>query len=147
DPLSGVQSSPVLSFAELIDHFQSDPGRRVAEKTRGNRRSMFSLLLEAIGRDRPVREITRADCRRVRELLLALPPNATKRFRGLPLAEVVTRAKAEGILPMAPATINAHMSLLSEVLGWGEREGYLEENHARELQVPDAPAKDKRRSF
>src|SRR5262249_2470870 len=61
DPLSGIQSSPVLSFAELIDHFQSDPGRRVAEKTRGNRRSMFSLLLEVISKDRPVREITRAD--------------------------------------------------------------------------------------
>jgi integrase len=147
DPLSGAPPSPVLSFAELIDQFQADPGRRVAEKTRGNRRSMFSLLLEAIGRDRPACEITRADCRRVRELLLALPPNATKRFRGLPLAEVVTRARAEGIPPMAPATINAHMSLLSEVLGWGEREGYLEENHARELQVPDTKAKDKRRSF
>lgn len=53
DPLSGAQPGPGLSFAELIDYYQADPGRCVAEKTRGNRRSMFNVLMEIIGRDRP----------------------------------------------------------------------------------------------
>jgi integrase len=48
---------------------------------------------------------------------------------------------------MAPATVNAHMGLLSEVLLWGEREGHVAQNVARGLLVPDTPAKDKRRSF
>jgi hypothetical protein len=140
-------AEPGLSFARLIEAYQADPSRRVSAKTKANRSSMFAVLKDIIGADTPARQITRSDAWRVQEYLLRLPAHASKRFRGMSIAEVVERARAEQIPPMAPATVNAHMGLLSEVLLWGERESHVAQNVASGLLVPDTPAKDKRRSF
>jgi len=138
---------PDISFGRLIELYVADPGRRVAPKTAGTRAGMFALLTAFIGANKPARQITRADACQLQDSLLALPAYAAKRFPGVSIAEVVERAKAAGLKPMAPATVNAHLGLLSEVLRWAMREGHLDRNVAEGLQVPDAPAKDKRRSF
>jgi integrase len=140
-------AEPGLSFAQLIEAYQADPSRRVSAKTKANRDGMFSVLQSILGTDTMARQITRSDARRIQEYLLRLPAHASKKFRGMSIAEVVERARAENIPPMAPATVNAHMGLLSEVLLWGEREGRVAQNVARGLLVPDTLAKDKRRSF
>jgi hypothetical protein len=140
-------AAPGISFAQLIERYENDPSRSVTAKTKANRAGMLGVLKEIIGESRPTGQITRADARRVQDSLLALPAHAAKRFPGLPISKIVERARSEKIPPMAPATVNAHIGLLSEVLRWGVRESLIGNNVADGLQVPDTPAKDKRRSF
>ncbi len=99
------------SLDELIAAFASDPSRGSrSDKTNTDYGMVFAALRDIIGSDRPVDLIKRDHLRRVRELFRALPPNATKRFRGKTLveaSEIATEAK----LPVLNAqTVNSHLT-------------------------------------
>lgn len=93
-------------------------------------------LRELLGPDRPVADITRQDCRRVQDILTALPPNASKRFRILTLEEAAARAKAEGLPTLHPASVNCYPQNLSALFRWAVQERHIEHNPAAGLSVP-----------
>src|SRR5262249_31369700 len=126
---------------------QSDPGRRVAPKTKLNHAGMYAVLRHFIGDDRPVRQISRAEARRVQECLLKLPAHASKRFRGMTLTQVMERAQAEGLRPIGPATTNLPVGPLPAGLQGRARGGTLDKNVAAHFHAPDTPPTEKRRSF
>jgi integrase len=98
--------------------------------------------------EKPIKAITRKVCREVLDTLRYLPPNASKRYRGLSSREAAARAKAEGLTPMGALTINGHIQKLSALLNWAVNEGYIDRNPARGLKVIDpVRRKDKRHPF
>ncbi len=157
---------PGVTLGELVKRYMDDPARvGVTAKTRLDSDFAFRALTELLGAvdsdfafraltelrgaATPARDITRADCRRVRDVLSKLPPNATKRFRGKKLERVATTAEARGLRPMAARTANAYLTKLSALFRWAEREEFVARNPAVGLKVaePEGDKRDARRPF
>jgi len=86
-----------------------------------------------LGEDKPVGEIEREDCRRVAAVICALPPNATKRLKGLPLEQAAVVVKDRALPPLHPKTATKYLNNLSALFEWAAREGYVSKNPARQL--------------
>lgn len=86
DPNSppSISSVASITISELVEEYLSEPDQRaVTDKTRAGRRAMYRVLVDVLGRDTPITEITRVDMRSVRDMLMRLPPNTSKRFPDL----------------------------------------------------------------
>lgn len=71
------------------------------------------MLLDLLGHQKVVDEISRADVREVRNLLMKLPPNATKRFPDIGLKQVAQIAEKNGLEPMSPKSVGLYVEALS----------------------------------
>ena len=141
---------PGIALTVLVARYMADLARAGASaKTRLDSDFAFRALTELLGECTPARDVTRAGCRRVRDVLSKLPPNATKRFLGEPLERAARRAEARGLRALAPRTVNAYLSKLSALFKWAEREGYVDKNPAVGLRAaePEGDQRGARRSF
>ena len=106
----------------------------------------FRVMREVIGGDKPVGDITRDDCRRVRDLFRRLPPNATKRFPRLSLSAAADQAERDGLPTLNARTVNANITRVSAIFNWAIQEGHMEKNPAGKLSVREDGAR-KREPF
>jgi integrase len=137
DPAFAVKPVSEITLADLIDRFTAD---KVAHLSSGKvlaYQALFRLLRELWGDAKPVREIDRANCRQVRDVVSSLPPHASKRWPRLTLIQAAEHARQHGIPPMDPATANAYLSRLSTLMGWGLREELIGRNPAVGLRVAE----------
>lgn len=150
DPDPQVATNCELTLDDLISRFSEDPSRADRQKkTLSDYGMLFKLLREVWGPDRRVSQISREDCRRVRDVLVALPPNATKRFRGRRLLDVVEHARTNGLSPMNTVTLNGYLGKLSTMMRWAEREEFIDKNPAVGLRVAgtEVSKREARRPF
>ncbi|PGH53118.1 hypothetical protein CRT60_24710 [Azospirillum palustre] len=138
-----------LTMSKLIERYMQDPARaKLSEKTKDGYKVIFRLLTEAIGPEKPVRSISREDCRALRELLVAMPPNATKRFPNATIQEVVEIAKARGLPAISAGSVNSYLNNLSSIFNYAVEEEYMDKNPAKGLQVAEnVKKKDKKHPF
>ena len=135
-----------LTLAQLIERYHNDPSRaHVLSRTREGYGLVLNVFQELLGSDRPVDEITREDCRRVRDILMTLPPNAKKRFPVLTLHAAAVMAADEGLPPLHPKTVNSHLNHVSAMFKWAVREEFIDRNPIEGLQVTDPRLKEKGR--
>ncbi len=129
-------SSGGLTLGELIERYESDPGRRgLTEKTKQAYGTVYRALRELLGENKRARDITREDCRRVQKILCFLPPNASKRFPGLTLEQATMAAKERGLPALHHKTANNYLNNLSALFNWSVKEGEIEKNPAVGLRV------------
>lgn len=124
-----------LTLRELIEKYENDPGRGVNERTKIGYRVIFRAVSEVIGPDRDVRTISREDCRRVRDVIVNLPPNATKRFPNLSLEQAAEHAKAKGLPVIAPKNVTNYLVNMAALFNWATVEGFMDSNPAKGLRV------------
>lgn len=137
-----------ITLGELIDRYMSDPASSRSAKTEEGYRVIFRALDEMLGNSVGVKAIDRDDCVRVRDLLSRLPPNASKRFKGMTLAEAADRAETQGLGRLSPATVNSYLNNLASLFGWAQRNWLCDRNPAEGLRVTDQRKdKDKRNPF
>ena len=139
-----------LTFQQLVERFMSDPARgHLTEKTRLDYQAGFKTLAEIIGPDAKVATITRDRCREVLDVLLRLPPNARKRFPGVPALRLAEMTEAKRLRTLSPRSINDTTSQLSMLFSWAMREGLADKNPAKGLRVrvPRAEMREARLPF
>ena len=98
---------------------------------------VFRLLRELVGGSTDLNSINRERCREIREVLIALPPNATKRFPGMTLTAAAEMAKVKKLPGLNPQTINSHLNKVSALFNWAVREEMMSKNPAVGLMVDD----------
>ena len=149
EPPPAVAATAAITLGELIARFRAEPNHgHFSPKTELRHRRVFEVLEELLDRNRPAAAIGRAEARRVRDLLAALPPNATKRFPARPLTEIAALACKDALPVCHINTVNSLMAVFSCLMGWAEREGYLDKNPCVGLQLKAATrAKPSRRPF
>lgn len=97
--------------------------------------------------DMPLADISRQDMRSFMEILQKLPPhrNKGKKYAGKSIAEVLAMNPEQ---TLNVATINTALETVGSLLEWYVREGILDRNPARGLQVKDTrQAIDLREAF
>ncbi|WP_370458461.1 DUF6538 domain-containing protein [Brevundimonas sp. 'scallop'] len=158
DERAPVVAAPIVAEAEaptgvtlddLYDAYMNDPTRDWSPTTRMAYQTTKRTVLSILGKDTPVRSITRSQCREMIEVLRWQPRNASKLFPKLDPIEIAERAKTEGRTDLINASnINTYLNKLGGVLNWAVKEELLDRNPAQGLRVPDPVARrDKRRPF
>lgn len=98
-------------------------------------RNRLKTLVDIFG-DVPIQHITRENFRKFRDTFLKLPPNYKK------IAKYKVKS-IEQILEMSPEktysikTVNITIEAIASMFEWGVREGYLDKNNAKSLQIKD----------
>ncbi len=108
---------------------------RWREKTRTDQLQMVRLLVDLLGGDHPMQEITRLQLVHVREDICRLPPNLTKsqRFKQRTPREILTM---EGVKPMSTSRAYRIVSHLATFFRWAHRHGFISEDVASGLYLP-----------
>lgn len=131
-----------LSLRQLMDDYLADPSVTRGEKTLLSYRIVFDAIEELMGPDKLVRDVNRADCKRVRALLQTIPKNARKVYPGKSLQDAARLAKIDGKPLMSVGTINSYLINQSSLFNWAVKEELADRNPAADLQLAD-PVKDK----
>lgn len=119
-----------------LERFLARSGSRANDKTRNQSRQRLGVLLDALGRDRGIGTITKDDCRRLRdEVLLRLPANYTKRFRGMSVREAVAACAQTGGALLSSKTQSLMADQLKTFFQWALHEDLVTENPARVIEI------------
>jgi integrase len=140
DPLFREMLQPIsqdqpITIGELLERFDADRTPHLAFSKAVEYQALFRALRETWGEHKPLAEITRADCRAIRDLLANLPPHASKRWPRLSLAQAAERARRERLSTLSVGTVNSYMAKLSTLFRWATREEMTDRNPAEALQI------------
>lgn len=139
---------PSITLSELYRRYMDDPARQRSKKTIMTYESVFKVLVEVLGSEKDIGEISRDDCRYVLDVIRYLPANAKKKFPKKTLVQISEIARKRKMSPMAPLTINKYISKLAAMLSWAVEEELLDHNPAKNLSVADpVHQQDKRLPF
>ncbi|WP_162238141.1 site-specific integrase [Rhizobium sp. Leaf306] len=128
------RSKRTVTLAELIEEFKADPNRKdMRKKVDADYSLLFRVMDEVIGYDRRLRDIERDDCKAVRDLLLRLPANSTKLYRGMSFAEAADRGSKDGRKVLSPVTVNSYVHKMSALFNYAVVEEGADKNPARKL--------------
>ncbi|MGE5538060.1 MAG: DUF6538 domain-containing protein [Gemmatimonas sp.] len=145
-----IPAPPSESVQALIRAFidEHESTRAWARKTVLKHRGNLVLLPQMLGSDKPVAEITKADIRAVKNMLGQLPANWSKLYPGRRPLEAATESKRAGRAPMTPGAANAYLASISSFLSWCVKQGYIADNPALKIKLPETVrAIDKRSPF
>jgi integrase len=147
--MPAAEPAKAKTIQQVYDDYMADPGVIRSGKTVLAYETVFGLLIEIIGQDTPVSDISRETCREIMDTLRWLPPNSTKRYPNLTAREIAQKTRNAGKASgLSPATVNGYMTKLSALLTWAVNEGFIERNPAKGLGVVDTTnRKDKRQPF
>jgi integrase len=146
---AGFKASQGITIKQLVEfYFAAREQARLTPSTVMDYKIRFRVIMDLMGEDKPIKEISRQDCRLFQQQVLALPPNAFKRFPKMSLLKVIEHAKRNKLGLMAPKTVNLHISCLNLLMEWACRERLLDANPARGLWVAEKKRlQDKRDPF
>lgn len=126
-----------ITVAAAIALHDNDPSRRANERTKGHSATAMRALLEVVGPNTLISEVTRANVTAVRDLLLRAPPNATKRYRGLTLQAAAEReAQTANPQTLDRSTVNTQIGWVTTLFAFAEREQLIASNPAERLTLP-----------
>ncbi len=93
--------------------------------------AMFSIL-----GDVPVQNISREDLRKFRDTLRNMPPNYMKmsKYNGMSVEEIIASSPQK---TYSIKTVNITIEAIASMFEWGVREGLIEKNNAKGLQLKD----------
>jgi integrase len=139
---------PKLFYSEAVERYISAKLRENAWKPHNvpDIRTRLLNFVEIKG-DMPIEDISRQDMRSFMEILQKLPPhrNKGKRYAGKSIAEILAMNPEQ---TLNVATINTAVEAVGSLLEWYVREGVLDRNPAKGLQVKDTrQAIDLREAF
>ncbi len=134
-PAHSKSNLPKKTLEALMQEYLDDPEVQRTKGTEKNLSVLFRALKEMIGEDTQISDITRQDCKRVRDLLLKAPANATKRARGKSLEEAAKIAEKNDWALLSPKTINNYLGNLNALMNFAVNEKYLRENPASGLKI------------
>ena len=149
-PLTMGTVSPARSYklADLIHDYANHPGRgRHTAKTDLDYGMVFRAMRDVIGAEKLVSDVSREDCTKTRDVLRAIPRDATKKYPGVRLTDI---KRKEGEAGLKTRTINSHISKMSSVFTWAVAEGHRASSPALNLQIAETVEEHEaegRRSF
>jgi hypothetical protein len=146
-PSNGTATKSI-TLDELIDRFEHDPRRQyLREATREEYQLIYRALREHIGGETSVGSITREMMREMAETFRNLPSRATLLSPKIPLRQLATNAKTQGLPQAHVKTYNKKVQQLSALFRYAVAEQLLLQNPATNLSLPEPPSSGEDKSF
>jgi len=136
EPEPKVASSDGVLLADLIERFENDPLRAsLGDSTRQKFVIPFAAMREVLGNAFPIRQITREQCARIRDLIASLPSNHKKyaEFKGMTFSEMAVRAAQTKHSRLSRNSISSYTQRISTLLGYAVECGLADSNPAAKL--------------
>lgn len=139
--------APPMSVRRAVEAYIAEPSRGgVSKKTRDAWKFRFAAIQELLGADRAVTEISREDVRNLRDALLALPPNAPKRWPNVPLRTVIDLAKRDELATISLKSVTHYLQANASLFRWLMAEEHITKTPTAGLGAPQKVlAHDERR--
>ncbi len=98
-------------------------------------RNRLHVLIDILG-DKDIQDFSRENIRHLRDTLLKLPPNYKKSslYKGKTIDQILEMPQTSSY---SIKTVNITIESIASMLEWGVREGYLDKNNAKSLQIKD----------
>lgn len=139
-PINGMPASaipiPKIFLSEIINGYCNEKinGGNWTLKTQMDNKSYLNTLLEITG-DVDVKDISYKIMRDYKNTLAKLPANRKKsaKYRDKTIKEILAMPETD-VKPMHTKTANGNISLVSSMMGWAIKQGYLDKNFADGLK-------------
>jgi integrase len=136
----GNRRKSKITLERLIELHEADPKKTdKLPKLQMRYDYVFRLLREVVGEAKDIKAIDRADCREVRDLLMTLPANATKKFPGKTFRQISVACSSMPAKDKPPAlsqtTQNSYLACISTLFQFAVNETYMTVNPAKALIV------------
>jgi integrase len=130
----------------VMRKFRDENAPRWSNHYRQTYTRQFEVILELLGEKTPIRDLTRADFKDLRDVLDALPPNCNNiaALKNLPIREASARGSEMGLPGLSKATVHKTITVCRSVMGYAEAEGYIERNCVVDLFRRQPPAQIRR---
>jgi integrase len=135
------------TIAAVADLYCEHHAKNWVEKTAKDQRRVLNLLIAIMGGDKPIRELSTEDVKRVRDALTKLPPNYLKATanKGKSVVEAIT-ANQDGAT-LKPKTQQKYLEMFRQLQTWAVNEGLLDKVVGQKVKIPGAgkgnPADDR----
>lgn len=111
---------------------------KLSQKTADASQLTARLLREFFGGERQLGTIKVEDMHQLFDLLKRIPPNATKRYKGMTLAQAVAAAdKAEDRRRLSPKTLRNNYIQISALFDMAVDDRLISENHFEKLKAKE----------
>ncbi len=123
------------TLGELVVAFKA------AKSEHPHRYTPICAALEAVlGSTKPVRAITRPDIKAVIAFVQRIPPNASKRWPKITIAEVVAQADAKGLQPrLAKGSVGAYYDHMRTLFRWALDEEWIDDTPCVNIRLESDP--------
>ncbi len=101
------------TFTDYFKHYVHRDKRTNHEKT-----ILFQRFVESLGGDRPIQEVTKADCIRFRDQYSRLPKRPTNNLRGKPIAVILEAMEGATYPTVTKTTVNLALDDLRHFFSW-----------------------------
>jgi integrase len=141
-PISGMPAFAIpitrKPLSEVITEYCSEKikGGNWTPKTQIEFKAFLNVLLEIVG-DVDVKDINYQIMKNYKDTLGRLPANRKKlpKYRDMTIKQILEIPEAD-VKPMHLKTANRNLSLVSTMLNWAIKQGYLDKNYAEGLSFP-----------
>jgi integrase len=155
DDLFDPERPPSVTVTELVAQFvalkeQEGAAQKQSRKNLDKQRANATLIEEILGGDTLVRDVKYDACREAVAVLAHVPPNRTKKYKGMPLTEAIKQAENEGQAPLSFVSQSQYLGTLKELIELAVNKELLAKNYAsdlRPLRRDDVAAENKREPF
>ena len=132
------------TIRELIRRYETDPSRQhVRAKTKASATAPAkTLLMDVIGGDVELDDITRSQLITARQVLMDIPPGVTRRYPGKSLVEAARLNRENDGPRLSQKTVNNQLVWVTAMFNFAERELLVKANPARQLGIRTDPAKE-----
>lgn len=149
DVHSPLERAPTLILA--MRRFENDPTRKHLTDSAGKKyRLPFRALREIVGDDRPLADISRADCAAAQELIASIPPNVSKLkpySKLKTMREIAALASQRQDRLMSSGNLRVAVQHMASFFNWAITKGLINANPATRLAPSKGKAETKRRPF
>lgn len=133
--LSPFPAKPALMLSAAVELFL----RQFAQKKRAASNLLdtthtLRVLVGVVG-EKPLREVGAEDMDDFLDAIASWPPNATKKWPGLTVSEVLAKARREGLNGLSHRTQEKHLDRVRVFFGWALERREIERNPAKTLHV------------
>jgi integrase len=143
---NSIISPSQISVSSLVNSYSKNLSNTIqkhkATKRLKDYQPSFTKFIQYVG-DIHLSDLTVEHIRSFRDLLYDAPKSQTKIIRALPLRKKVEYARDNGLEVLSSNTVRNHIVHISALFEFGSREGYLNENIAKNL----VPSKKERPRF
>lgn len=127
-PVEPDAPAPATPYRDVLEEYFREVARpgALAAKTLLDKRNALELLGEITG-DKPLALLTKADARKVKDVLTRLPKNRNKsaKTKGKPLAGILDMP---GVKRISSVTLNAHIGQMASLMVWAVANGHATDN-------------------